>query len=285
MVAGAALLGSALIGALSSQKSNDAALQANQQNINARERERSQLIGRDTPFEQTSLGPNGISQRFTGTAAGDSVQSRDTLAKGDIGRAGNINSATNDFKLNIPNLGAARGIVEEENNLRQAPIDQTINSRIAQNQRTLGRDNNTGANGALIDALARFDAGRGGQREAVSLFQQSGANDRANQAAAIANNQAQGPVAPGFTPPNSNVLAQVPGREQIKDNSSFLPLAAGGTLLKDIIARQDQQRQEARFDEQNNKLLAALAARGTGNQFNTPQAASAIDTNKTFQLG
>jgi hypothetical protein len=98
-------------------------------------------------------------------------------------------------------------------------------------------------------------------QETLNAYNTQNTQDQALIQAIRANQQSQGPVAPGFTAPSTNVLAQVPGREGIKDLGGVIPAAAGADFVKNLLARQDQAARDKAFQDRFNQSLAADTSR------------------------
>lgn len=240
---------------------------ANRENTNAtiaaqganQEKGLQALTGSDAFKTTTRNDAGGFDVSQIGGA--DAAKTRSNLALGDVGRSQALNDATSNFNFKLPTLGDARGVVQADNALQQGQFDKGLENLIIQNTRDLGRDNNSGANAAAIDAISRFtDANRfGGEREALDLFDKSRTGDLSILTQQIAANQPQ-VAAPGFTsgtPGTSaaQLVAQTPPPSPSVDLSSAIPFAAGGSVIKQL-----QQ------EEQTKALLDYLKSRQVGNQ-------------------
>jgi hypothetical protein len=283
-IASAGYLAGGLLSYLSGKENNAANLAANKANVESQKKNRDLIAasGNQTgnPLGSQTFGPEGFTQNF-GQPGSDAAETLRLRNQGDIGRAGQVNDATNNFAFSVPNLSASRAIGEQNNNRRQSTIDDTISQNVLQNKRTLGRDNNSGADANLIAAMSRFDAGREGEDQAIGRLQAGQQGDLKTLQQQIAAFQPQGLKAEQFPQPNQNVaalLAQAPPGQVIPDLGGTVLADNTGSALKSYFDAQELQRQEGRSDAARKDLLAAYTNRGLGNQINAPiQAPITLD--------
>jgi hypothetical protein len=272
MAWGAAAAG--LLGYLSAQEGAKANVEAGRE-ATRRQREREERVtatGNITgsPLGSQSFGPEGFKLDY-GPSGAAATRSLGTRQATDEASATRVKDALGNFKLDIPNLRSARGIIAEENLRRREPINQTIAAQAMLNQRNLGRERNTEQGGALIDAMARFESGLGGTREAIDLRQRSEEGNLKNLRETIAAYQPQGVSAEDYPGPSlggTGALAQIPITQPTPDISGALVPAGAGNVLQQVLNAREVERLEGRSDVARRELLAAI--RQNPNQFNVP---------------
>ena len=266
-IPGAAILGSGLLDYISGREANKAAqARQDQQNVFDRETQNKAISAQqvDNPlysnrFDSTT---GGFKQDFVGS--GDAQKAAQLQFGGDIGRAENVNEATNNFSPTLPDLSAARNIIAGDNQLQQTGIiDPGVNKILQQKTRQFGGLNNSGAGGSIVDALSRFSAQNriGGEKDAISLKQGSDINDQNILKAIIANNQSQGnvPTIPTGGGAAANAILQT-GQNAITDYGDALLPAAGGNAVKQYFEGLERDKNRALQREILNKYLNTLAA-------------------------
>ena len=259
-------VGGGLFDFLTAQETN----KANRENTNAliasqdrnQEKALSSLTGSDAFSTVSRNAEGGFDTSQLGGA--DAATARADLAFGDVGRAGTVNDATNNFAFSLPTLSDARGVVQGDNSLQQAQFDRGIDSIISQRQRTGGGIENQPHAAGTVDALSRFSQANrfGGEREALDLFNKSGQAD-VGLLQAILNANTPRAGAPAFTggPPGgtaANAIVQSPPPAQSVDLSGALPFAAGGNILQQLQAQESADKER--------EFLLSLFNRTQGNQ-------------------
>jgi hypothetical protein len=136
----------------------------------------------DTDFGSSVLDP--ATGRIDTSAPGgpSAADARSTLAKGDATiRAPEQNRLLENFKLNIPNIQSAKGLIQDDINTNRAFATNIANKTIADKRRDFGGLNNSRENAATLDALDRIFQGFqfGDQAAAFDLFNKQGLADLA----------------------------------------------------------------------------------------------------------
>jgi hypothetical protein len=256
------IAGSLIGGALdkkTADSTNRANLLANQQNINAAAANQDKAmssLASSTPDTSTTKNPDGSFKTDFVRGSGS-----DLLNRGDVGRAGTVNNLSSNFNLKLPTVGAARNIIDEGNNVRQAQFDNGAADIAKLNQRQYGGMNNSGQAPAALRAMGefananRFNAGQ----EALALYDKSASNDYGNLTAAIAANSRQAPQVTGVGNTGAQIVAQTPPGKAISDLSGASTSAAGSN----IIAQIQQQIASEEANAFTEKLIRSLGNQGT----------------------
>ena len=280
MVAGAGFAGGGLLSYLSGREANKANLAANKAAINAQERRAGEVAAtgniRGGPLGSQSFDPErGFTQDF-GSSGAAAARGLGTRQATDEASATRVKDALGNFKLNIPTLADARGIVEGERNDQNRIISDTLGQRQLENRR-LFRDTNTGADANLIAQIGRLNTNLPGQAEAVNLFQQSQGADLGNLQRTIAAYQPQGLKAENYPQPSlggTSTLAQIPIQQPTPDLSGTLAPANLGNLFQQLANAEEVRRLEGRSDVAQEKIINAYLTRQNPNQYNIPNSAS-----------
>jgi len=270
-IPGGAILGSSVLDLITGREENKSRIEA--QNLQNAENQRAQKAAIsaqqvDNPLYSNRFDPatGGFKQDFVGS--GDAQKTAQRKFSGDIGRAENVNEATNNFSPTLPDLSAARNIIAGDNQLQQTGIiDPGVNKLVQQNTRQFGGLNNSGAGGSLVDALAQFSARNriGGEKDAISLKQGSDINDQDILKAIIANNQSQGnvPTIPTGGGAAANAILGTKGSFEPSTSDLALASRAGGNAVQQYFEGLERDKSNALQREILNKYLNTLAAQKT----------------------
>ena len=259
--------GSSLFDYFTADKVAEANAKASADNIKAQganqERALNALPSEDEFKITTRDGTGGFkSTQPGGLAAADA---RGQQAAGDASfRVPAQNAASRDFSFKLPTISDAQGLVDRDIGRNQEQYDFDTNQLVSLlGRKDMSRDNSSGFAPMALDALSRSAKGRqvNRERDALSLFDSSAANDTSQLLRQIQANSPLAP-APGFTTGGpgataANAIAQSPPPSQPADLSGALPFAAGGSLFSGYQAQE-------RADTQNKQFLAAI--RSLGNQ-------------------
>jgi hypothetical protein len=222
------------------------------------------------PLGSQSFDPErGFTQDF-GSSGAAAARGLGTRQATDEASATRVKDALGNFKLNIPTLADARGIVEGKRNDQNRIIRDTLGERQLENRRLL-RDTNTGADANLIAQIGRLNTNLPDQEYAVKLFQQAQGADLGNLQKTIAAYQPQGLTAENYPQPSlggTSTLAQIPITQPTPDISGALVPAGAGNVLQQVLNAREVERLEGRSDEARRELLASI--RQNPNQFNVP---------------
>jgi hypothetical protein len=262
MVANSFIAGSLLGGLLdreTANQTNKANLQANAASIadaqRSRDESRQALTGTAGNVQTTQNAGGGFTSEFKRGSSGD------ILNRGDVGRAGALNDLSTNFKLNVPNLSAAQGIVDRDNALAQSGVDNAFN-RAALKTRQIGSPGSSNFDSNLFraqgDVADQLKANR--EQSALSLLQQSNAGDIGNLQQAITANQSQAPAIKGVGPSAAQINAQIPLAARTSDLGGATTTAVGSNLVSQI-------KQQAALEDSRAGQLALIRALGDQGAF------------------
>jgi len=246
-----------LLGGIGANRTNQANLDAvrlgNQAEAERQEKGLNALTGSTNNYTTTRNAAGGFDTKFNPGSGSD------LLNRGDETRAGQSNTVTDaGLNFNLPNLTAARGAVEKDNNLQQGRFDRLGSDVIENKRRDFGGIGNTGENPATLRALGEFanQNRAGGEIKALDLLNKSQQAETKTRQDLLKLFAAQ---APQLTLPGgaaSNIITQT-GQQQFAPDQSgaILPQALGGML-------QTQKSDAAEAQKQDNfmKYLQAYVA-------------------------
>jgi hypothetical protein len=248
MIAG--VLASGLMDRETAKSTNKANILANRESIQDAQRSRDEsrraLTG-TAGNVQTSMTPGGgfDSQFLKGTSG-------DILNRGDVGRAGAANRASNDFKFNLPNMGAAQGMVDRDNALAQSSFDDSFNKAMLRNTQAGGQGGVGSASSNYAPKLAG-DLGRvadslrlNREQNALGLLQGSQEKDISNLQQQIQANASLAPSIQGVGPSAAQINAQIPLAARTSDLGGAVNSAAGGNIVSQIMQQQALEDSQAK---------------------------------------
>jgi hypothetical protein len=233
---------------------NSANVEANRANIAAQAANQEkglQALTGSTPDATTTRTPDGgFNTAFTPGG------SSDVLFQGDIGRAGALNRASENFGFKLPNLASAQGVVDRDNALAQRSFDEAFEQATLRGRQATG-DIDTGYNSrtatALGDVANKLRTNR--EQSALNLFDQSGNNDLSRLQQQITSNQRQSPQLSSVGGTAANLIAQSPPSATISNLSGAVNSAAGSNFIAQI-------QQRIALDEAEDRKLNVIRALG-----------------------
>jgi hypothetical protein len=257
-VAGPALLG--VLGGKTAAEKNKADIAANQANIAAQAANQARAtsaLGLTGPFGGPK--PDPKTGGFVSVQPGgeDAARARSTLALGDVGRAGRLNLAGDQFQYTLPNLESATNIARRDVGRQQGTFDKSVQDLVASRQRTGQGMANEPFHAATVDALKRAadEFNVGVETTGLNIYNRQREADVGLLAAIQAANQPQAGF-PAFTSGGpgataANVIAQTPPRTQISDIRGAVPYQAAGGVVQDVMTAE-------RAREDNRNFLEAI---------------------------
>ena len=256
--AGAGVLGG-IADYFTANATNEANQRLSRENIAAQaanqERGLNSLTG-NSDFQNTTRSDGGgfdLSQ----IGGADAAEARRSTAASDIFRAEKLGNASSNFDFNLPNLGAAQGVVDRDIGAVQTAFDEKANNVISAQRRNFGGINNTNEVPAILDSLRdtaqEFNFGR--EKDALNLLGQSNASDLSTLSNLNSAFAPQAP-APSFSSQSgagntaANLIAQTPPpAPAVNISGGGIGAASASNTLGNILQSQQRSQDNASFLE------------------------------------